>query len=171
MTVKLVIATENTKRAIRDSFNRFQRESGGPNMNPKMYPGGSPNLNYFKAVRMSTTQIYIMNGMDQNDVNCGYVQCNKLAAQAVPVQELTISANCYIFRKSVGSYTLGILSSAAVTFELLTAFPTYTAGTQYELKSVVLFYVCYFMFLVMSMLTIFLVKVTVKGVWVLNTHL
>jgi len=135
----LVIATENTKRAIRDSFYHVKKEHGGPNMNPKMYPGGTLDRNYFKTSFSSSTEIRIENGMDQDDTNCGYVQCNKLNAQAVLVFELAISQDCYIFRKSVGSYTSGVLSSATVTFEVLTAFPTYTAGTEYELKSVVLF--------------------------------
>lgn len=94
---------------------------------------------YFKAKKISADTIKIVDGMDEDSGYCGYVQCNKLTAQQIESPELTITENCYIFRKSVGSYTDGVLSSAEVTFEILTDFPTYTAGTKYELKSVVTF--------------------------------
>lgn len=94
---------------------------------------------YFKVIKTADNKLKIVDGMDEEAANCGYVQCNRLAAQAVAVQELTITQNCYIFRKSAGTYTSGVLSSATVSFELRTSFPTYTAGTEYELLSVVTF--------------------------------
>ena len=101
--------------------------------------GGDAYTGYFKVIQTAPDKIKIVNGMDIEAANCGYVQCNKLAAQAVTAPELTITQNCYIFRKSVGTFTADVLTSATVTFELLTSFPTYTAGTEYELLSVVTF--------------------------------
>lgn len=106
---------------------------------PAARPENNNCSSMFTVIQTAADKIKIVNGMDENDANCGYVQCNKLAAQAVAATELTITQNCYIFRKSVGSYTTDVLTSVAVTFEILTSFPTYTAGTEYELKSVVTF--------------------------------
>ena len=77
--MRILAATPNTVNAIRKMAKipvMANRRATGKNI----IGGTSANDGYFKAVQSGTNKISIVNGMDESAVNCGYVQCNKLAA-------------------------------------------------------------------------------------------
>lgn len=95
----------------------------------------------FKMIQTATDKIKIINGIDEESANCGIVQVNKLSSQAIPVTELTIAADCYIYRKAVAvmSGDPETMTSADVTFEQSAYFPEWEAGMEKEVLGEVKF--------------------------------
>lgn len=113
-------------------------------------PNNSSYSGMFKMIDVSTpatdtepavAKIKIVHGLNEEATNCGIVQVNNLASQAVTAIELTITGNCYIYRKTVAvmSGDPAVMTSANVTFEQSTSFPEWEAGIEKEVLGEVKF--------------------------------
>lgn len=113
-------------------------------------PNGGSYNGMFKMIDISTpatdtepavAKIKIVHGLDEEATECGIVQVNNLASQAVTATELTITGDCYIYRKAVAvmSDSPETMINAEVTFEQSTSYPEWEAGIEKEVLGEVKF--------------------------------
>lgn len=94
---------------------------------------------YFLPVQTSNDTIEIIDGFDTESALCGNISANKLAMTPVSAQELTITADAYIYLVVEGVYTDDVLTSVITLIDQYATEQSWESGKEKILISRVLF--------------------------------